>query len=250
MTAWLAGLVDALAFHLMAHRRLAMAAGLTGVGGSVAVSLMGGGTRTGVPKPGAPVMAAVVVLGFGIMAGAVGGEVRSGRAALWMGISGSPGRWLRSELALRTLALGVVVLTVVLAAALALLPLDPAASRGLLRGAPTLAALALLVAAVGFGCSGLTERLDTLLASLYVFPWTFALVGVTAGWPAVPRGRALALAFPLDPLLSLAPAGAVASAPPVEPAAVVHLVVFWGVWAALGLTGGWLRVRRRPGRAD
>lgn len=233
-------LAAALAYHL--HRRWASSWCLVGAT-AVATGLLALRDPTAPVGPGAPVTAAVVVAAFLHMAGAVGGEARAGRAALWCMVAGGRLRWLVRDLGLRLLALSLVGLGVVLAGSGAVaLVSGPARGARFLSGAgPFLALLALTLAAVAYGWSALAPRLDGLLAALYVFPLSMIGTALVAAAGAE-RPALLWLAFPVDALLAFAPGSPLPRALVPGPPAGLHLALFTAAWLALGLVVGWWRL--------
>lgn len=233
-------LAAALAYHVAPHSIRTALLALTAAGGSALLAALGG-PRPGMPDPVVPVTGAVVVGALAHMAGAVGGEVRSGRAPLWSVAAGGRLPWLVPDLVLRLAVLVLATAATVTTAACALaLVADPATGAALWRTIPFHALTAVCLAAVGYGCSALARRGDGLLAALYIFPVSTLAVGLTA-LSAPERPAALLLAFPLEALLSFAPGAhlPISSWPGLGPGA--HLALFVVAWLAVGLAVGWLR---------
>jgi hypothetical protein len=238
----LAYLPQALAFHLRRHGRATF---LVVLGGASGCGVLGwlGRDSAGHPYLGAPMLAGVVVLALMGTGGAVARETATGRAALFAFAAGGRLPWLAWDVVLRVCAVLLTTGAAVAACAVAAgWTAGPPAGLALVEALPFLALVALCLAATGYGWSALSERFDGLLAAIYVFPVSVGVVAVAAvedGWSPW-----LWLCFPVDALVSRAPASRLPSELLPGPPADVRIALFVAGWLGIGLLLG----RLRPGR--
>jgi hypothetical protein len=217
-------------FHL-ARRRVAMFAMVTL--GAAATRLAPAGSG----RSGGALLVATALLALIQMAGSVGGEIRAGRAVLGIGAAGGASRWLFLELAGRLGAVVVACAAMVLLAGATLIH-RPTEAASLVAALPFLSAVAILVAAVAYACSAVADRLDGMIAVLYLVPLTLAAVGLAAAQDTPDHSWTWAV-VPVDALFALAPRAPAGSA---TTGAALRVGAFIAVWLGGGLAASRVRL--------